>query len=58
MRAFHDFIGQIRAKTGRTVRDYSSALSEVNGFADYQHLNKEGSKLYMDLLLKAGVFGK
>ncbi len=58
MRSFHNFIGRIRAKTEREVRDYSQALNEVNGFADYQHLNKEGSKLYMDLLLKDGVLRK
>ena len=55
MRAFHDFIGKIRAKTNKQVRDYSDALTAVNGFADYQHLNKEGSKEYIDLLIKDGV---
>jgi len=55
MQGFYDFLGQIKGKTDREVRDYSRALNEVNGFADYQHLNKAGSKLYMDLLLKDGV---
>ena len=55
MHYFYDFIGRINAKTNKKVRDYSRALSEVNGFADYQHLNKEGSKKYIDLLLEDGV---
>lgn len=55
MRTFFDFIGKIEAKTNRAVKDYSRALNDVSGFADYQHLNKTGSKLYMDLLLEDGI---
>ena len=55
MRTFYDFIGKIEARTEKKVKDYSRALSAVNGFADYQHLNKEGSKKYIDLLLEDGV---
>lgn len=58
MNSFHNFIGRIRAKTGKKVHDYSQALDTVEGFADYQHLNKAGSKEYMDLLLKDGVLGR
>lgn len=58
MKTFDNFINKIKAKTNREVRDYSRALTEVSGFADYQHLNKEGSKQYMDLLLKDGVLFK
>jgi len=55
MRTFYDFIGKINARTNKKVRDYSRALNAVNGFADYQHLNKEGSKKYIDLLMEDGV---
>ncbi|MEM6319344.1 MAG: hypothetical protein AAF960_16855 [Bacteroidota bacterium] len=58
MRSFYDFIGKIEAKTNKKVKDYSRALTAINGFADYQHLNKEGSKEYMDLLLRDGIFSK
>lgn len=58
MSTFYDFIGKIEARTNRKVRDYSTALTATNGFADYQHLNKEGSKRYMDLLLRDGVLSK
>lgn len=58
MKTFFDFIGHIRARTNKKVKDYSRALTETNGFADYQHLNKEGSKQYMDLLLRDGVLSK
>ena len=58
MRTFYDFIGKIEAETGKTVRDYSRDLEQTDGFADYQHLNKAGSKRYIDLLLRDGVFKK
>ncbi len=58
MSTFYDFIGKIQARTNKKVRDYSKALTATNGFADYQHLNKEGSKQYMDLLLRDGVLSK
>ena len=58
MSTFYDFIGKIRGRTNRKVHDYSKALKATNGFADYQHLNKEGSKQYMDLLLRDGVLLK
>lgn len=56
MKTYFNFIGKIEAKTKRKVKDYSRALTETNGFADYQHLNKAGSIQYLDLLLKDGVF--
>jgi len=42
MKTFYDFIGKIEARTKKKVKDYSRALTATNGFADYQHLNKEG----------------
>lgn len=58
MTTFYDFIGKIAKRTNRKVKDYSRVLTATNGFADYQHLNKEGSKKYMDLLLKDRVLTK
>ncbi len=58
MTTFYDFIGKIEGKTNKKVKDYSIALTATNGFADYQHLNKEGSKRYMDLLLRDGILSK
>lgn len=55
MKNFKQFIDKIETKTNRKVRDYSKILSETTGFADYQHLNKEGSKQYLDILQKDGV---
>lgn len=35
---------------GLEVHDYSSAITDVEGFGDYQHLNKRGSRAFLDLL--------
>jgi hypothetical protein len=48
-------VEKIEQVTGLTVHDYSRAIAEVKGFGDYQHLNKYGSKLYLDKLLEDGV---
>ena len=58
MHQFYKFIGKIEAKTNKKVKDYSRALQEVSGFADYQHLNKQGSRQYLDLLLRDGILSK
>ena len=41
--------------TGLKVKDYSKAITDPKGYSDYQHLNKYGSRLYLDLLKKDGV---
>lgn len=48
---------KIRAEqaTGLPVRDYSTAVKETKGFGDYQHLNKYGSKLFIDKMIKDGI---
>ena len=52
-------LGYLKAKTeaatGLTVHDYSNAVKERKGFADYQHLNKYGAKLYLEQLKKDGI---
>ena len=40
---------------GLEVHDYSSAVTELEGFGDYQHLNKNGSRAFLDLLLKDNI---
>ena len=46
---------QIEALTGLPVKDYSQAVTATSGFGDYQHLNKDGSRVYIDRLLADGV---
>ncbi|MFK7984098.1 MAG: hypothetical protein AB8G86_29250 [Saprospiraceae bacterium] len=58
MKTFYNFLGLISGRTNKEIKDYSRVLTTTNGFADYQHLNKEGSKKYMDLLLRDGVLSK
>ncbi len=45
----------IEKSTGLPVHDYSSSISGVDGFGDYQHLNKTGAKEYLDRLMKDGI---
>ena len=50
-----EFKAQIEALTGLRVKDYSQAVTQIEGFGDYQHLNKSGSRVYIDRLLRDGV---
>lgn len=45
----------VEEATGLPVHDYSNAISGVNGFGDYQHLNKVGAKQYLDTLMVDGM---
>ncbi|MFT4666939.1 MAG: hypothetical protein ACI8YQ_003499 [Polaribacter sp.] len=45
----------VEVATALVVRDYSLAVQEEKGFADYQHLNKFGAQLYLDQLKKDGL---
>jgi len=49
------FIEKVEKATGEKVSDYSRAVKEREGFGDYQHLNKTGSKAYIDILKRDGV---
>lgn len=40
---------------GLEVHDYSSAITDVEGFGDYQHLNKRGSRAFLDLLSEDNI---
>ena len=55
LHSFYDFVGKIEAFTKKKVNDYSRSLEDIEGFGDYQHLNKKGSQQYIDLLLKDGI---
>lgn len=50
------FIEKIKQATGKEVYNYSSALSQTEGFGDYQHLNKTGSRQFLNLLKEDGIF--
>jgi hypothetical protein len=45
----------IEKATGLPVHDYSTAVAGMVGFGDYQHLNKNGAKEYLDKLMKDGI---
>lgn len=50
-----NFRTRIENATGLKVHNYATAIKEVKGFGDYQHLNKKGSRLYLDRLKKDGL---
>ena len=44
--------------TGMKVNDYSNSVKDREGFGDYQHLNKAGSRIFLDKLLEDGILKK
>ncbi|MEM9824043.1 MAG: hypothetical protein AAF985_23360, partial [Bacteroidota bacterium] len=46
----NEFRQSIERFTGEKVHDYAQSVSDLQGFGDYQHLNKHGARLYIDLL--------
>ena len=46
---------KIEKATGMKVHDYSKEITITKAFGDYQHLNKYGSKMYLDQLKKDGL---
>lgn len=46
---------QFGEAVGLPVHDYSSAVTNIEGFGDYQHLNKAGSKEFLDLLRQDNI---
>ncbi len=42
----------IEQKTGKMISDYSQVIRDRNGFGDYQHLNKNGSRAFLDIIFK------
>ena len=51
----HELIDAIQSATGLTVHNYADSIAGVEGFGDYQHLNKTGSRQYLDLLIRDGI---
>ncbi len=49
------FQSEIERGTGRKIRNYVYAIEDPNCFGDFQHLNKKGSKVYMQKLKADGV---
>lgn len=47
---------QIEDLTGQKVYDYTRAIEDFKSFADYTHLNKYGSKMYIEQLKRDKVF--
>jgi len=45
----------VEEATGLPVRDYSNSVNGVEGFGDYQHLNKNGAREYLDQLMTDGI---
>jgi uncharacterized protein YwgA len=45
----------IKQSTGISVKNFENAVSVTAAFGDYQHVNKEGARLYLDKLVEAGV---
>lgn len=58
MTSLAPFIQQIEAATNKKVKNYALALQLTEGFGDYQHLNKKGSKQYLTQLAEDGVFSR
>jgi len=55
MTSLQQFIHKIESHTKKKVKNYALSLQATEGFGDYQHLNKKGSKQYLAQLLKDGV---
>ena len=52
---FENWKKEIESATGEQIHDYSTAITDLKSFGDYQHLNKYGSKLFLDLLKADGL---
>ncbi|MCU0348888.1 MAG: hypothetical protein MUC59_18250, partial [Saprospiraceae bacterium] len=45
----------LTAATNLPIKNFSNAVQKTEDFGDYQHVNKEGAKSYLDKLIEAGV---
>lgn len=50
-----ELIAAIQKTTGLAVHNYADSIAGTTGFGDYQHLNKNGSRQYLDLLIRDGI---
>ena len=51
----NELINAVEKTTELKVHNYANSIQEVEGFGDYQHLNKNGAKAFIDLLVEDGV---
>jgi hypothetical protein len=52
-----EFAATIERRTGARVWNYSSALQDLDDFADTVHLNENGSRRLLAMLVRDGAFG-
>jgi len=50
------FVRLIESRTGVRVWNYIDALKDIDGFADTVHLNERGSREFLGMLVRDGVF--
>lgn len=50
-----ELISEVKKATGLEVYDYSDSVKGLDGFGDYQHLNKNGAREFLDKLIADGV---
>ncbi len=50
-----DYKQRIEAGTGVKVHNYAGAITDIEAFGDYQHLNKDGAKIFLDMLKRDGI---
>lgn len=48
-------ITDVEQTTGLKVHNYAYSIADTSGFGDYQHLNKKGSRQFIDLLFEDGI---
>jgi hypothetical protein len=51
------FASLIEQRTGVRVADYGNAIDDLDSFADTVHLNEKGSRAFLAMLARDGVFG-
>ena len=53
---FDKWLARLEAITQRKVHNYATGLNQPSFFSDYQHLNKNGARQYIDQLRRDGIF--
>lgn len=56
MKGLDEFIQTVEEATQMVVHDYSKVITDPIHFGDYQHINKAGSRVYIDLLHQDNIF--
>ena len=50
-----ELMNAVEKTTGLKVHDYANSIQNTEGFGDYQHLNKNGARDFIDLLVEDGI---